>query len=145
MSAVDDDDDDLYGRAAAAADPYRTYRLRDTVGARPSVLRYQLPLDDAVLRRVAAQAARSRLAGRRLGHEWTLARASAIQAREADDAWIPREALKPLDDVCAKFCTHKFFPDASARINMVANVLRLYRRARERRGCATASSSRAAS
>ena len=34
--------------------------------------------------------------------------------------------MVPLDEVCTKFTTQRFFPDAFTRLNMISNVLRLY-------------------
>ena len=94
----------------------------------PSPLKYILPLDDVFLATVAKQVRQSPHAGKRLGHGWRPSRAAAIEPQADDDVWITREELQPLDDVCTKFCTTHFFPDAFARVNMVANVLRLYER-----------------
>ena len=47
------------------------------------------------------------------------------------DHWVTNEQLKPLNDVCTKWCTNKYFPDAFSRVNMVASVIRLYDRLRD--------------
>ena len=95
-------------------------------------LTHLLDIDDSAVKRVARQGWHSRnpLVSGRLGADWTL-HAKAIEASTEDDRWIPRECLKSLDDVCTKFCSATFFPDAKARVNMIANVLRLYDRLRD--------------
>ena len=110
----------------AQTDGYRAFGLQAIANTRPSPLRYALPLDDAYLKRVARQVAASRYAGKRLGLEWVPDKRTELRAN--DDVWVTREELKPLDDVCTKLVTRKYFPDAFARLNMVVNVARLYDR-----------------
>ena len=87
-----------------------------------------LPLDDDFLFSVARSISSSELAGKRMGKDW-LPDANRIETKaEADDAWATKEELKPLDDACTKWCSETFFPNAFARMNMVANVTRLYDR-----------------
>ena len=91
-----------------------------------SSLTYLLPIDDRAVRRVALQGwhgTHPNIDGR-LGRDWSL----DAKGIEPESTWISRDSLRPLDDVCTKFCSATFFPDARARINMVANVLRLYER-----------------
>ena len=111
----------------AREDGFRAFELQRAVGVRPPLLRYKLPLDGQWMRSVALDVARSRDAGKRLGVEWQPRGANAIVPKDrADDLWITREQLKPLDDVCTRWCTRTYFPDAFSRVNMVANVVRLY-------------------
>jgi hypothetical protein len=112
-------------------DPYKHFKLYESIGVRPPVLNYELPLDDDFLRGVAQDVYRSRDAGRRVGVEWMPAGARRIRKDDSDDHWASFEQLKPLNDVCTKWCTDTFFPDAFARVNMVANVVRVYDRLRD--------------
>ena len=117
---------------ALQTDPYRHLRLRDAVGVRPSVLKYLLPLDDVFLRDTARDVRQSITAGRRVGVDWLPAAASAVERKDAsDDHWATHEHLRPLNDACTKWCTKRYFPDAFARVNMIANVVRVYERLRE--------------
>ena len=113
-------------------DPFRYLHLADAVGVRPSVLRYRLPIDDERLRNMARDVRRSRDAGRRIGVDWMPRDARVVEKKEeSDDHWVTNEQLRPLNDVCTKWCTRVYFPDAFARVNMVANVIRLYDRLRD--------------
>ena len=117
-------DDFRAGRPASDAgdDLYKAFALHKAVGTRPTLMPYTLPLDDAWLRRVAGQTTEDR----RPSSEWI--RGTAIESQDTDDVWVSREDLRPLDDACTKFVTRKFLPDAFARVNLVANVIRLYDR-----------------
>ena len=115
----------------ARHDPFRAFRLDDAVGVRPSMLRYELPLDDAFLVRMARAIDASPHAGKRLGTEWMPRSATGIAAKDdVEQTWATHEELKIWNDTCTKWCTRKFFPDAVARVNMVLNVIRLYERLR---------------
>lgn len=92
----------------------------------PSILQYTLDLPDGLLTAAVGEVQRSTKLGGRIGREWHPTK--NVKMRKDDDAWIDRQAFKPLDDVCTKFCTNMFFPDATARMNMVGNVIRLYDR-----------------
>lgn len=119
-------------RLASRKYPYRAFELHAAVGVRPSALRYLLPLDDPFLKRVAASVARSPLAGQRLGRDWKGSGESRIETKESSDAsWLSPDDLRPLNDVCTKWCSKTFFPDAFSRVDMVANVGRLYNRLRD--------------
>lgn len=110
------------GRSVSTVqDPYKAFALHK--GERPTLLRYELPLDDAWMRRVVAESDQG-AAGRRPDATWL----RSVEPQAADDTWVTREDLRPLDDVCTKFVTRKFLPDAFARVNLVANVIRLYDR-----------------
>ena len=112
--------------------PFKFFHLADAVGVRPPVLQYVLPLDDAFLTDLARDISESREAGKRVGTEWLPASARSVQTKEtSDDHWASHDDLKPLNDVCTKWCTFKYFPDAFSRVNMVANVIRLYDRLRD--------------
>lgn len=114
------------------ADPFKHFELQEVVGVRPSVLRYLLPLDNKFLKDVFDDVANSRDAGKRVGRDWMPIRVSRIETKNESDAnWVSTEDLKPLNDVCTKWCTRKYFPDAFMRVNMIANVVRLYDRLRE--------------
>lgn len=116
----------------ALEDPYEAFALHEAVGVRPSVLQYELPLDDDFLRSVQRDAWRSKDAGKRVGREWLPRDARAVQTEEeAAQHWVGFEALRPWNDVCTKWCTRQYFPDAFSRVNMVANVIRLYDRLAE--------------
>ena len=84
------------------------------------------------LRNMARDVRRSRDAGRRIGVDWMPRDARVVEKKEeSDDHWVTNEQLRPLNDVCTKWCTRVYFPDAFARVNMVANVIRLYDRLRD--------------
>ena len=110
----------------AQMDGYAAFSLGDAAGVRPSLLSRELRLDDAWLRRVLRAILRAPRARSRIGKEWDPG--ATRPKMETDDHWVTRAELKPLDDACTRFCTRKFFPDAFARINLVANVIRLYER-----------------
>lgn len=109
-------------------DAHAAFHLDEATQTRPQLLRYVLPLDDAFLKRAARSVGNSKVAGARVGHEWTPRTKNAIEPRDEDDSWVDRDDLRVLDDVCTKFCTNTFFPDAFARLNMILNVVRLYER-----------------
>ena len=106
--------------------PYTELRLDDTFKVRKSISTYQLPSYARFFQQLSQEVRDSRNASKRIGTEWLPKNRSAIQKRQDDDVWITREELKPLDDVCTKFCTLKYFPDAFARITMVSNVVKLF-------------------
>lgn len=113
-------------------DPFRYFHLSDAVHARPSALRYTLPIDDHFLHKTERDITRSRNAGKRVGTEWMPHGANTVEHKDtADDHWVTNDELKPLNDVCTKWCTKQYFPDAFSRVNMVANVIRLYDRLRD--------------
>ena len=113
-------------------DPYKAFNLKESVGVRPSVLRYVLPLDDEFLKRMVRALKLSQAVGLRMGREWKPRQANAILTKDAsDDHWATYEQLEPFNDACTKWCTATYFPDAFSRVNMVANVLRLYDRLRD--------------
>lgn len=116
-------------------DTFHHLRLHDAVGVRPSVLKFILHVDDAFLRETARQVSGSKIAGLRVGGEWLPTDVKLIEKKEeADNHWTTYEDLKALNDVCTKWCTQKYFPDAFSRVNMVANVIRLYDRLRDLSG-----------
>ena len=87
-------------------DPFKHFNLVDAVGVRPSVLKYILPLDDSFLYNVAVDVMRSKDAGKRMGVEWMPASAKSFEHKTtSDDHWVTNEQLKPLNDVCTKWCT----------------------------------------
>lgn len=120
----------------AQVDGFASFGLEQTASVRPPALRKKLPLDDALFEQLGTKLARSALAGKRLGREWDVSNQTVIQRKSEDDHWVNREDLKPLDDVCTRFCTRMFFPDAQARIQMIANVVRVYDRVAKKAGLA---------
>jgi hypothetical protein len=112
--------------------PYDHFHVYEAVGVRPSVLNHVLSLNNQYLFRIAQQVSNSRATGLRIGKQWMPSDLRKIEKKtEADDHWTTHEDLKPLNDVCTKWCTSKYFPDAFSRVNMVANVIRLYDRLRD--------------
>ena len=110
----------------AQSEGFEAFDLVSAVGVRPTVLRHVVDLDEAFVRETARAIARSRRAGGRMGRDWH-PNSEKIETKEAaDDSWVTREDLKPLDEACTKWCSDTFFPDAFARVNMIANVMRLY-------------------
>ena len=117
--------------ARALSNGFDAFRLERAADVRPSMLTYRLPLDEAFLARVVRDVGRSKAIARRVGVEWMPRDATQIVPKaESDASWVTREQLKPLDDACTKWCTDTYFPDAFARVNLVANVVRLYDRLR---------------
>jgi hypothetical protein len=112
--------------------PFRTFELQSAVGVRPSVLRYVLPLNDTFLKATKASISKSIKAGQRIGRDWMAGSETRIETKEdSDESWVSSDDLRPLNDVCTKWCSKTFFPDAFSRVNMVANVSRLYSRLRD--------------
>ena len=107
--------------------PFKMLQLDRAIGIRSSVLKYVLPLDEDLFETLVDDVRRSAEAARRLGHAWMPSDAKSIERKEAsDDNWATLDELKVLNDVCTRWCTRKYFPNAFARVNMVANVIRLY-------------------
>ena len=136
MSAIQDLVDDFRrGRVdakridAAIQNGYETFDLETAVGVRPSLFRNRLAFSDTELATMSAQIKAAPDAGKRIGLEVLPDPQTVIPKTQEDDHWASREDLQPLDDVCTKFCTKKYFPDAFARINMIANVVALFTRA----------------
>lgn len=90
---------------------------------------HEIPLDDGFLARVAKDVASRPLSRQRVGRHWMASNASVVTKRSQDDLWIAREDLRVLDDVCTRFTTKRFFPDAHTRVNMIINMIRIYDRA----------------
>lgn len=101
--------------------------IEQAANVRPQLLRYTLRLDDPLFTSFARDVAASKRAGLRLGRDWR-PRKPAERKKNADDHWATFEHLKPLNDVCTKFCSKNYFPDAFARVIMIVNVLRVYQR-----------------
>lgn len=116
---------------ARAPSSFVAFDLARASLVRPPLLRHVMRLDDAYLRGVLRGVRASRGAGKRIGAEWRPRGANAIEPQAGDDVWVSREELRPLDDVCTRFVTAKYFPDAFARCNAVLNVVRLYDRLAE--------------
>lgn len=109
---------------------FRHFNLHETVNVRPSIMRYSIPIDDKFLCKVSKSIRHSTGAGRRLRETW-LPTSKEILDGDPNDHWATKEQLDPLNDVCTKWCTRTYFPDTSSRVNMVANVIRLYDRLRD--------------
>lgn len=85
-----------------------------------------IPIDDQFLKSVWRGVDRSKKCFLRLGQEYDLSEPNVIQSADDDDHFVNRQDLKQLDDVCTRFCTKVFFPTAQERINMIANVVRIF-------------------
>lgn len=90
---------------------------------------HEIPVDDGFLTHVAQELASKPLAHQRIGRNWLSGDTALVSKRTNDDMWIAREDLRILDDVCTRFTTKRFFPDAHTRVNMVINMIRIYDRA----------------
>ena len=113
----------------AQMNPFKEFRLDTAVGVRPSVLKYKMKIDDSYLKRVCEDVYASPFTKKRVGREWRPRNESAIRSKQSEeDLWATFEDIRPLNDVCTKWCTNKYFPDAFARVNMIANTIRLYDR-----------------
>ena len=97
------------------------FRLDDAVGVRPSLIQYELPINRSFLKHVLASVSKRKEFGMRMGKDWM---PQKFQKIEQEEDWVPREHFEPLNDVCTKFCTETFFPNARARMNMIGNILR---------------------
>ena len=106
------------------SDSFNHFKLRDN--ARHSQLRFQIPLDIDMFREINNVIRRSPLSAKRIGEDWLPNNAEVIRKRTDDDRWVSREDIRVLDDVCTRFMTRKFFPDAFIRINMTVNMIRMY-------------------
>lgn len=106
--------------------PFEEFHLDDTVRVRPNIATFEMPLFPHFFKRMVREVDQSAQAGARLGSEWMPRTANAIQKRDEDDVWVSRENLRQLDDICTKFCTLKYFPDAFSRLAVISNVIRLF-------------------
>lgn len=106
--------------------PFQSFDLHETATVRPVMSTYGKPPSDAFFTRMIREVHESVHASKRIGKEWVPLDGSTIKKRSDDDVWATREDLKPLDDVCTKFCTFKYFPDAASRIAMVTHVTRCF-------------------
>lgn len=104
--------------------PFAKFGLSETV--RNTQLRFEIPLDMGMFREIHETVRRSLNAGKRLGEDWVPENVRLIERRVDDDRWATRESMRVLDDVCTRFMTKKFFPDAFIRINMTVNMIRMY-------------------
>tara|TARA_B110001452_G_scaffold266667_1_gene274153 strand:+ start:3042 stop:4898 length:1857 start_codon:yes stop_codon:yes gene_type:complete len=106
------------------SESFEYFQLRNN--ARHTQLRYQIPLDVDMFREIHDAIRRSPLAAKRLGEDWLPENTAVMRKRTDDDRWVSRENIRVLDDVCTRFMTRKFFPDAFIRINMTVNMIRMY-------------------
>lgn len=107
-------------------DLYEALSLKEAVGVLPSPLKEFLPLEPARFAQFAASVKRSERAGQRIGQDWNPSQGTASSFLPTNADWPTHEDLKPWNDVCTKWCTNRYFPDAFSRINMIANVIRVY-------------------
>ena len=115
--------------------PFSGFQLAKAVSSRPSVLQHILDIDTSFLKRVHRDVSYSKNAGLRIGKDWLPTDVSLIEEKiESDNNWSSHEDLKPLNDVCTKWCSRHYFPDAFSRVNMVLNVIRLYDQLRDSTG-----------
>lgn len=105
-------------------DSFNYFQLSNN--ARHSQLRFQIPLDIDMFREINEVIRKSPLAAKRIGEGWVPQNTEVIRKRTDDDRWVSREDIRVLDDVCTRFMTRKFFPDAFIRINMTVNMIRMY-------------------
>lgn len=107
---------------------FDAYQLSDTSKVRTELVKHVLDVDRARFVRMAKAIQRSPFAGKRIGKEWLPPSASEIVTRktDSDDSWVTREQLRPLDDVCTKWCTKTYFPNAFSRVTMICNMMRMY-------------------
>jgi hypothetical protein len=120
---------EAFRRGSTGVEPddlYSKLELDKTEKVRPSLLSHVLTVDRSYVEHVKRQVQGSPVSGERIGTTWTPQGTNVIRPRADDDVWVSREDLRPLDDVCTKFCTFKYFPDAFSRVTMVINVLRLF-------------------
>lgn len=99
-------------------------RLREN--ARHSRSRFQIPLDVRMFKDIYEAMRRSPLATKRIGEDWSPENTDVVSSPTDDDRWVSRGGIRVLDDVCTRFMTKKFFPDAFIRINMTVNMIRMY-------------------
>lgn len=104
-------------------DPYRFLGL-DDARLPLAVNLKKLPSRDT-LHECVDRIGRSKELGGRLGWDWEPDKQNVIP-QSKDDVWVSVEQLKPLNDMCTKFCTHTFFPKAIHRVSMIAHVVRVY-------------------
>lgn len=108
------------------ANEYLAFDLKESAGVRPTLLRYRLPVDGKRLREYAREVGASQRAGKRVGKEWRPSDVSVVPKDAADDSWATNDELRPWNDACTKWCTERYFPNAFSRVNMVANVVRVF-------------------
>lgn len=108
-------------------DAYHAMKLDATVDRRTPLLQYEIPLDDELMASIVRDVRHAPNAGKRVGAQWFPKDMNRIKKKEGeDDNWATPDELKALNDACTKFCTSTYFPDAFARVNMIANVTRVY-------------------
>lgn len=103
-----------------------SFKMHSSYGKRPNPIKKDMNVDVPFLRKVAMHFRKSRQAGKRLGHEWNPSGATIMKKQTEDDSTFSTDDLRGLNDVCTKWCTHTFFPDATSRLNFIANVFKLY-------------------
>lgn len=110
---------------AIQLNPYKAFRLEEST-VRPPLLKHELSLNSSLFKKVIRTARKRKEVFTRMGTDWMPVDVNSVETKEGDDVWVTREDLKSLDDVCTRFCTYKYFPDAFARINMIVNMTLLY-------------------
>ena len=102
-------------------DPFKHFNLASCVGVRPNPFTSELVVDEEWMR--ATSAAILKWPGARPAEEWI---ASSAFITAADNVWVSREQLRPLDDVCTRFLSIKCFPSSQTRVNLILNLHRTY-------------------
>lgn len=105
--------------------PHKAFRLDEST-VRPPLLKHEVSLDTSLFRRIVRRVRARKEAFARMGTDWMPVEVNSVETKDGDDVWVTREDLKSLDDVCTRFCTYKYFPDAFSRINMIVNMTLLY-------------------
>lgn len=120
--------------ARAQREGFAYWKLESASTVMEPPLTHLFPLDDGLFEALGKLTAKSKLAGKRLGVDWDVSNPKVVSRKSEDDHWVEREQLKPLDDVCTRFCTNHFFSNAHTRVNMIANIIRVYDRLAEKAG-----------
>ena len=103
----------------------------------PPLLRNETAYSDDILEAIYSEVTQNggNEHKKRIGIAWMPSRKANIRTQDdEEDRWTPKDDLRPLNDVCTKFCCQTFFPNALARLAMVGNILRLYNRFSKRNG-----------
>jgi len=107
-------------------DGLSAFDLQSAVGVRTSLMKDRLEFSSSDMSNMAHEVEASKLASKRIGLDVLPNPQTVIPKTDEDDHWVSRDDLKTFDDVCTKFCTKRYFPDAFARVNMIGNVVSLF-------------------
>ena len=105
-------------------EPFEAFNLSNT--CRPSILGYLLDIDEHEVRKTVERLESNPRSYLRAEEDVVKGSIKFENKDEADNHWCSSTDLKPLNDICTKWCTSCYFPDASSRVNMIINVIRLY-------------------